>query len=388
MKPQLKAKIGLMTVSLIMMSYMAPTAVLADIAQAFPAADPTLVQMIISMPSLLSIVVGLVVGRLTRWVYKRHLLLLAVLIMLIGGPLPFFASNSLGIILFSTALLGLGLGILGTCVPGLICDCFEGQERSFLIGIQAAFISGGSTVFTLLGGQLGRLGWRYCFLVYYLAVPMLAVAFFTLPKGRLEKPEPRPPGTKRAGWLTKPLVYFALVGFLFNVFVMVFSSNIAMLVEGRALGGANESSIVAMLFTLVGIPVGCLVHLVIRKFGKLVLPLTAVLGCVGMLLCLAGGQLWVLWLGAVFCGAAMQQFVPSGNLFSAEAASPENRSLSIATFQSFSNLGVAASPLIMGTLIPGPDVSMRFLVAAAGFALLSAVAAFARPREQAGVPPA
>lgn len=388
MQSPLKAKVGLMTASLIMMSYMAPTAVLADIAKSFPLANPSIVQMVITMPSLVSIVVGMVVGRLTRWFYKRHLLLLAMVIFVIVGPLPFFVRGSLAVILLSAALLGLGLGILGTCVPALICDCFEGKTRTFLMGVQAAFISGGSTVFTLLGGQLGKQNWANCFLVYFLVVPVFIVAFFTLPKGQLEKPAPQAKGEKRTRWITKALVYYAAVGFLFHSLILVFSSNISMLVEDKGLGGAGESSIIAMLFTLIGVPVGFMVHLVIRKFGQKVLPLTTAAAFVGMLLCFVGNQLWTLWLGAVFCGAAMQQFVPSGNLFSAESATPSNRSLSIATFQSTSNLGVAISPLLMGALIPGGNVAFRYLAAAAAFAVLGIFTALAHPKHPKALPPA
>lgn len=374
-----KAKIGLMAVSMTMMCYITPTAALADLARAFPRADPAAVQMIISAPSLLSIAVSLVAGRLTRWIHKRHLLLVALLLFIASGPLPFYVSGSLEVVLLSAAVVGVGLGIMVTCSIGLICDCFEGGARTFLLELQAAFISAGGTAFNLLGGWLGGRSWQQCFLAYYLIVPVFLVAFLTLPKGRLEKPTDRQPAEKPAGWLTVPILYYALATFFFHACILVFSGNIAMLVAARGLGGARESGMVAMLFTLIGIPVGCTVHLSIKRLGRRVIPITSFVASAGMLLCFLGGGLWPLWLGAALCGAGMQQFVPTGSLFAADASRPENRSLGIAIFQSAGNMGAALSPLILSALVPGTDASPRFWAAAVGFALLGMATALVRP---------
>ena len=185
-RKHITGKIGLMASSVPMMSFLAPTAVLADIAEAFPDSSLQTVQIITSMPSLLGVLSSLLVGKLTPRFYKRHLILAATLFYLAGGLLPCVLHQALWQILFGAGLLGIGLGIMLTCVASLICDSYDERESGVLIGLQAAFISGGGMVFTWLGGQLGKNNWEHAFFAYVLAAVILVIDLFWLPLGKLE----------------------------------------------------------------------------------------------------------------------------------------------------------------------------------------------------------
>ena len=84
----MKQKLGILLSSFVIMSYLGISPVLADIASAFPAVSVTRVQMLITLPSLMTLVLSLVAGHLTRYIYKRHLILFALGCYLVGGLLP------------------------------------------------------------------------------------------------------------------------------------------------------------------------------------------------------------------------------------------------------------------------------------------------------------
>ena len=88
------------------------SSVLAAITEVFPDASKTLVQMILTIPSLISIPMGLLAGVLGSYVYKKYLVLFSLLMELIGGLLPLFIHGSIYSLVISSALIGIGQGLL------------------------------------------------------------------------------------------------------------------------------------------------------------------------------------------------------------------------------------------------------------------------------------
>lgn len=365
---KLKGKIGLMASSFLMMSFLVPTSVLADIAAAFPDASLQTVQMITSMPSLIGVMSALLVGKVTPYFYKRHLVIGAVLFYLAGGLFPYFFHRAVWQILFGAGLLGVGLGIMLTCVAALICECFDARESGVLIGFQAAFISGGGMVFTWLGGQLGKTHWENAFLAYVLVILILAIDLLWLPLGNLEVKKDNGGRKER---VPLQIWFYALVGFLVYIFITVYNSNISILVGIREFGGSVEASYASMSYTFAGMIAGCISGYLIPKMKEYTFVLSAVMAAAGMLLAFFSGNLLILCAGGLFCGAAFSIFTPAGNYFAAQKAGHNNRSFCIAIFTSVSNLGQAVSPLVIALIMKPLSVAQRFLGAAVAFAVIA-----------------
>lgn len=66
MSDKTKAKVSLLLSAMGMMTFLAPAAVIAAMVQEFPDTSVSLIQMIISIPSLISIPLGLVAARLAK----------------------------------------------------------------------------------------------------------------------------------------------------------------------------------------------------------------------------------------------------------------------------------------------------------------------------------
>lgn len=361
MMKQTKALIGIMSSALLMMSYLTPNSLLAVIADAFPDTALQTVQMITAMPSLIGVVVALITGRLVRYIYKKHLMLIADVFYLVGGFLPYFFHQSVWQILMFASLLGIGLGIMLTCVTGMICDVF-GDKSSRVMGVQGATICAGGLLFLWLGGQLGKNDWTNCFLAYLLVIVILVINIFCLPKGELEVPtENKGQAAKGSGKLPGIIWFYSIFGFLIYVFVNVYNSNISMLLDIRSLGGAVEASYASMCYNLAGMVAGCLTGSFINWIQKKVFILAAFLAAAGMLVTFVSHNLPGVAIGGAFCGIAFALFTPSGNFFASQCAGDGNRSLCIAIFTSVSNFGQALSPLIIAFLMQLCTLEQRFL---------------------------
>lgn len=374
----LKGKIGLMASSFTMMSYFMVNPVLADIAKAYPDASVQAVQMITTLPNLLSLIVALIVGKLTPYFYKRTLIIISKFFFLAGGLFPYFFHQNIGCFLFGAGVIGIGLGIMVTCVAALICDCYSEKESGILLGLQAAFISGGGMVFTWLGGQLGKTYWKNVFLAYLLIVVALVIELVCLPKGNLDQRETEGDGKKEARKQHVPAgVWFCgITGFFFFMFLTIFNTGISMLMNDRGIGGSQEASYASMCYTFTGLVMGCLAGLLIAKFREYTFVLCCGMACIGMLLIFVSGGLGLAFIGSAFCGGAFAVFNPTGNYFAVQQAGAGNRSICIAVYSSASSLGQAISPICIGAVFGTLSISQRFLGATLALAVIGGVTVF------------
>ena len=90
-----KIMIPIMLFTIFNSAFNAFSTVLVDIQSAFPDASATLIQMLLSLPSMISIPMGLISGILCSYFYKKHLVLFSITTMFIGGILPVFWHSSI-----------------------------------------------------------------------------------------------------------------------------------------------------------------------------------------------------------------------------------------------------------------------------------------------------
>ena len=133
MSEKMKAKVGLLLSAMAMMSFLAPAAVMAAMVQQFPDTNVSLIQMIITIPSLISIPLGLVAARLAKTFYKKALIVFGTCCYLVGGILPYFLHGSVEMILGCSCIIGVGMGIAMTAITALICEFFQGEERGGML---------------------------------------------------------------------------------------------------------------------------------------------------------------------------------------------------------------------------------------------------------------
>jgi len=94
--------------------------------------------------------------------------------------------NDIYLVLVGRALLGLAVAGIITSITTMIADFFEGQERQRFLGMQAAIHSLCGVVFVGAGGFLADVSWRMPFVLYFLSLVMLPLAWILIEERDVE----------------------------------------------------------------------------------------------------------------------------------------------------------------------------------------------------------
>ena len=163
---------------------------LSSIKEYFYDAPAILVQMIVSLPSLLVIAVAFVFPWLSKRVSMRKLCLLGIFLFTAGG-LAGGITNQIGTMIFTRTIIGLGYGLMMPLSVGLLAYFYDSAEQHRLNGEIVIWSSVSSIVCMMLAGYLVVISWRYVFLVYLSGIPCLWLCFKFIPDVTLNSPKNR-----------------------------------------------------------------------------------------------------------------------------------------------------------------------------------------------------
>ncbi|NNE83874.1 MAG: MFS transporter [Alphaproteobacteria bacterium] len=143
----------------------------ADVANA-----ELLSRLVLTMPALFVALAGPFVGLVIDRYGRRNTLIFSTVGFGVAG-MSGLVLESLTAILVGRAFLGVFLVGILISVTALIGDYYSGDERNKVAGLQGAFISFGTLIYTILGGFLAEIHWRAGFVLFavsfVLIVPML-----------------------------------------------------------------------------------------------------------------------------------------------------------------------------------------------------------------------
>lgn len=167
--------LALMALYFFTMGYTVITPSLSKMAEAFPDQPYLLIN---SLPTIFLGITGLLFGAIAgRRLSFRTLAVLGSLLCVVGGCLPFF-TGGFWFVLLNRAVFGVGLGLLVPMANALVNLNFEGDRRSYLLGVGSLVMNAGGIVLQMLGGCLAEIGWRYVFLGYLPYVIALVASLF------------------------------------------------------------------------------------------------------------------------------------------------------------------------------------------------------------------
>ncbi|WP_417572208.1 hypothetical protein [Paratractidigestivibacter faecalis] len=92
---QIKSLIGIYAASMNIMGILIPVSILAAVAQAFPDVPMAMVQMIVSIPSILAIASNFIFAGLSHKLYRKTSIIISTCIFIVGGILPYFSTTTL-----------------------------------------------------------------------------------------------------------------------------------------------------------------------------------------------------------------------------------------------------------------------------------------------------
>lgn len=236
-------------ISIAMATVMAGAAIspaLGLIAAHFSEADPILIKLVLTVPSLMIIPFSFLSSYLTKKISKRSIVLLGLAIYVISG-VGAQISNTIEVLLAFRFMLGAGVGLVMPLSFTLISDHFQGKELTKMMGYNTAFSNIGGIITMLLAGYLASFNWRVPFNVYWMGLGIFILVFLYLPKNKPIKPQL---SEKREKMPVSVFGYaLAACGIMLAYYAV--ATNMALYLEQSQLGNSKTAGLV-ISFTTVG----------------------------------------------------------------------------------------------------------------------------------------
>ena len=103
------------------------------ISASYPQIDPLIIKQTITLPSTIAIIFVLLSGQLIRFLSKKTILIIGLLLYGIGGIGAGWAKD-FSIHLLLRGLVGAGMGLISPIQISLVADFFHGEERVKMFG--------------------------------------------------------------------------------------------------------------------------------------------------------------------------------------------------------------------------------------------------------------
>jgi len=355
--------------------------VLGDIAAHYPHIDVSVVQMLITAPALLSMVVALISGWLVVKISKKRLLLFAAALAGVLGFLPFLSDNFWLLFLCRT-VYGISQGLATALNVAVVADFFEGEARVKAMGVQAASVGAGMVAVTTIGGLLGANGFKGAYFINvigFIAMAVLAVCLPELGKVKLE-------GKEKIS-LTPEVFKISAFGFLEFLFLITFTTNIAMHISGALAGSSSAAGTLTGVFSGSQIVIGLVLGTVAGIFKRFTMPTAMISFSIGaLLLILFPGNFVMLAIGAVFCGLSQGTFIPTAVTGCSNAVKPASVAMASAVFTCAMCCGQLVSPLLLnnlaGAIFSEVTTTNVYIIAAVGMTASAILAFIWKSREK------
>lgn len=367
-------KITVLAPSFALMSTLTVSPALARIAEAFPDLSVSAVQLLNTIPFLAALPLILLSGQLASRFTKKRLLCAALILAISGGLMPLLFHDSYPLLVFSTAIFGLGFGIITPISTALVHEHYAGHEQLRMVGFQSAVIGLGGVCFTNIGGYLASLCWWYSYFAFFLLVPVL-VLVLCLPKGAKDGAPPR-----MKGFFSPTLVFVILLIFFSSGLTSIFNTNLAMFIEQAGLGGPGTAGAAMSVFSIANIAGGVLAGWLISRMKNATLTLVFLISGLGYLFIYISPALAALFAAAFLYGFFFSLRMPAAFQRATMAAPPGAGTFAIAFVSAASYLGQFLSPFFINPLgaVFQPGAAVKFLLGAFLFAVLAAIALLLR----------
>lgn len=273
--------------------------VLSSVHAYYPGVDVSLIQMLVTVPTLMAVVVALLTGWLALYISKKKIFLFAALVAGVTGLVPLL-SDSFWTLFFFRALYGVALGIVVSLVTALVADFFDGEERVQVMGVQGASVGAGMVLVTTLAGIVGRTDFHNTYYLSILGFVAFIAILLLLPEVPVKRAEG---GEKKRIRLNAEVWRMAAFLFAEGFFIIVYTTNLSMHLAGALKGDTAVAGMITGVFSAAQILMGVLLGRISRITGRYTLPVAMFALAAGyLLLVFFPGNLPILLVSAVFCG--------------------------------------------------------------------------------------
>lgn len=366
--------ISLLALNIVEQAASVISATIPQMAKAFPDHSQVQIEMITTIVSMFVTIFVLVSGLIVNKLGQKTTAVLGIAIAAVSSIIPAF-SNSFNMIMVSRAILGVGIGLANPLAVSLIGEFFEGDFLAHLMGWRAAASGIGTSLMTLLAGQLLKISWHAAYLVYLLFVPTLIFFIFFVPdpeKAGIKKQEAAendqaaPTEETAEKHARGKVIFYAAVLFAYFSGVMVAMIKLATMYVEDGVGTPSQASTVFACLNFAQL-LGGLVFGVLYKFLKSkILPLGILLSgltLVAMAMTTSNGAMIALGIASGFFGGVSIPYIFTRvSQLSVTKTAPMNNALVLVG----SNIGSFLAPYTASLLGKTAAASIRN----AGFALI------------------
>ena len=256
----------------------------------------------------------------------------------------------------------------------VVAEFFEGNERTQVMGIQAASVGAGVAVVSTLGGMLGRHVFTNSYFINVIGfIAFLLIAVCLPDTGTVKETE------SEKIRLNRKVFMIDLFGVLEFIFLMSFTTNIAMHISGSLAGNTTVSGNLTGIFSGAQIVIGLLLNLIAKRAGRMTLPFAMFSFVAGAAILVAfPANFPMLAAGAVLCGFSQGMFVPTALTELSNSVPQVATAMASASFTCAMNLGQLISPYALntasGVLLGETTTGNVYIIAVIGMAVSAALA--------------
>ena len=180
-KRSLNQKVAVLSISLFLTTFTTLSVAVNQLQDKFPKMNDTLVQSLVTAPSIAVVVFTLMSSMFIKFLGKRKTITIGMILIILGGVIPGITS-SFNVTYIGRLIIGAGVGLTNPLAVSIINDLFTGDQRSNMIGFQNAMQTIGSAFFSIMNGILLAFNVNYIFYLYLLGCPVL-IYFLISTKG-------------------------------------------------------------------------------------------------------------------------------------------------------------------------------------------------------------
>ena len=322
-----------------------PSPVLAQIGEHYPDVSTTLVQMLITAPALVGMVFALVSGVLVTKISKKKLLLIAAAVAFAAGMIPLFA-DSFPLLLAMRMVYGFSLGVATALNTAVVAEWFTGHARVIAMGVQSASVGAGIAVTTAGAGVLGASVFTHSYFINFIGAVCFVLILVCLPETGAAEVSGDNKVTVNAR-----VFQIALLGFLENLFLISYTTNIAMHLQGALAGSSSAAGTLTGIFSVAQIIIGLLLGIVTGLTKKLTLSCAMLSFSIGaLILVLFPTNFALLCIGSLLCGFSQGAFIPTAMVEVANAVPPVAAAMASGVFTCATCIGQLISPFFLNAV--------------------------------------
>lgn len=321
-----------------------PSPVLAQIQEHFSSVSTSLVQMLITAPSLVGMVFALVSGVLVTKISKKKLLLIAAAVAFATGIIPYFV-DSFGLLLAMRMVYGFSLGLATALNTAVVAEWFEGDARVVAMGVQSASVGTGIAITTAGAGWLGASGFTNSYFINIIGAISFVLILICLPETGVAKAE----GDNKVR-VNGRVFQVAFLGLLEYIFLISYTTNISMFLAENYTGSSSAAGTLTGIFSVAQIIIGLLLGLVTRITKKATLSCAMLSFALGaLILVLFPANFPMMCIGSLLCGFSQGAFIPTAMVAVSNAVPPVAAAMASGVFTCFSCIGQLISPFLLNT---------------------------------------